>query len=103
MTRYDLVMFSFGGLIRSSNLDMLQWAENELRRRYPRYVYRSGHVVGLMSDSRKFDDRADREFRKVTEGRDSVMWELLTQLLHQGWEPFVADGGVVWLRWQQSN
>lgn len=82
MSRYELARLNSFELVESSSSNTLDWAENELRKRFSRYVYQSSNQVKLISDSTKFDDKAEREFRKATEGLNSMMWWLLTKRLH---------------------
>lgn len=102
MTIYDIVIiWRSAHHIESTNSNALDWIENELRRRFSRYVVRTQRTVGLESGSKKFDDRVAREFQNALVGTD-WQWEMMTEFLHQGWEPFSATNHGVYLRWRQD-
>ncbi len=89
MASYELVRIGvYDTLIFSTSPSVLQWAENELRQHLP-------HAKFGWSGSYQYHcvDSYPHEAREV-------FWQLLRQLLEQGWEPFAGDQGTCWLRRQ---
>lgn len=105
MTRYELARIKMVELfLETTHPGTLDWAENELRKHYPRYVHRTSRGVELRSDPKKsYHDPNDRGFLKATEGLYSVVGWLLAEMLQQGWEPFAVDHGLLYLRWRYED
>jgi hypothetical protein len=90
MSSYELVQILPGRYVYTTSPSVLQWAENELRKRLPlaRFYERRTFWFSIWS--------VDPITREIEE----PFWEVMRQLMQQGWEPFAIDQGTCWLRRQ---
>jgi hypothetical protein len=108
MARYDIVHINFSGLIESTSSNILDWAEGEMRNRLLRWrISRGKYNVSVGPNSERGSRNFSREFDDLVMdvSVSELAWDLLAQLLQQGWEPFTANDNfaAITLRWRQDN